>query len=190
MHGVNVVFKQEPFIPDLENFHPQNSLTERDIKDLKKWGINFVRLGVSWEAVEVETKESTPNNLITMYNYTYLDEIDKIIKSLGRHGIYTMVDMHQDVFARMICGQGMPNFYARQIARNAKCEVSLLKGPLVSNFKKYGVCKNFDKDYKFRRDSDDNPLLEDCLKFPFATYYASAESLELFDALYTNKHGL
>jgi len=94
MHGVNVVFKQEPFIPDLENFHPQNSLTERDIKDLKKWGINFVRLGVSWEAVEVETKESTPNNLITMYNYTYLDEIDKIIKSLGRHGIYTMVDMH------------------------------------------------------------------------------------------------
>ena len=99
-----MVFKQYPFVPDLEHFHPQESLTEQDIKDLKKWGFNFVRLGVSWEAVEVEAPESTPNNIIPMYNYTYLDQIDKIIQSLANHGIYTMIDAHQDVFARIICG--------------------------------------------------------------------------------------
>lgn len=50
-----------------------------DIIDLKKWGFNLVRLGVSWESVEVEAPESTDDNLITIYNYTYLKEIDKII---------------------------------------------------------------------------------------------------------------
>jgi aryl-phospho-beta-D-glucosidase BglC (GH1 family) len=31
---------------------PQDSLNAQDIKYLKDWGFNFVRLGVMWEAVE------------------------------------------------------------------------------------------------------------------------------------------
>ena len=35
-----------------------------------------------------------------------------MITKLGKKGIYTLVDAHQDVLARQICGEGMPNFYA------------------------------------------------------------------------------
>ena len=37
------------------------------------------------------------------------------ITKLGKKGIYTLVDAHQDVMARTICGEGMPNFYAKSI---------------------------------------------------------------------------
>ena len=46
-------------MPYLDREHPQRSLTINDILELKSWGINFVRLGVSWEAVEVEAEGST-----------------------------------------------------------------------------------------------------------------------------------
>lgn len=51
-HGVNVVYKVAPYIPDEDAFDPQTSLADKDIQDLKNWGFNLVRLGVMWEAVE------------------------------------------------------------------------------------------------------------------------------------------
>jgi len=72
--------------------------------NLNKWGINMVRLGVMWEAVE-----RSPG----VYDYTYLQKVNQLITKLGEHGIYTMVDSHQDVMAREICGEGMPDFYAK-----------------------------------------------------------------------------
>ena len=85
MHGVNIVYKIPPYIPDEETFESQTSLTDRDIQDLSDWGFNLVRLGVMWESVE-----SAPG----VYNHTYLDEIDKLITKLGEKGIYTLVDAH------------------------------------------------------------------------------------------------
>jgi endoglycosylceramidase len=64
-HGFNVIYKVPPYIPDEAAFDPQNSLSNEDIADLKNWGVNFVRLGVMWEAVEI-----APG----VYNTTYLDE--------------------------------------------------------------------------------------------------------------------
>lgn len=52
LHGVNVVYKIAPFLPDGQEFHPQNSLSDKDIDDLVSWGFNWVRLGVTWESVE------------------------------------------------------------------------------------------------------------------------------------------
>lgn len=90
-HGVNVVYKVAPYIPESDVFDSQSSMTDKDIQDLKDWGFNFVRLGVMWEAVE-----TAPG----VYNDTYLEEIDKLITKLGNQGIYTLVDAHQDVLAR------------------------------------------------------------------------------------------
>lgn len=56
-----------------------------------------------WEAVE-RTQDT--------FNQTYLDEVGKLINKLGQKGIYTLVDMHQDLFARRTCGEGFPDFYA------------------------------------------------------------------------------
>lgn len=51
-HGVNAVYKVDPFIPSNGAFDPAKSLNEEDIANLVKWGQNLVRLGVMWEAVE------------------------------------------------------------------------------------------------------------------------------------------
>jgi hypothetical protein len=32
-----------------------------------------------------------------------------------------MVDAHQDVMARITCGEGIPDFYAKQVTKDAKC---------------------------------------------------------------------
>ena len=41
-HGVNVVYKVPPYIPDLIKFDPQNSLTEYDLNNLSEWGFNVI----------------------------------------------------------------------------------------------------------------------------------------------------
>lgn len=84
-HGVNVVYKVYPYIPQQDVFDGQLSLTDKDIDDLVRWGFNFVRLGVMWEAVE-----RAPG----VYNMTYLEEVNGLINKLGEKGIYTLVDAH------------------------------------------------------------------------------------------------
>ena len=86
-----MVYKMAPYIPDQAQEDPETSLTNADIKNLVDWGFNFVRLGVMWEAVETAPGE---------YNQTYIQEIDKLITKLGKAGIYTLVDAHQDLLAR------------------------------------------------------------------------------------------
>jgi endoglycosylceramidase len=127
-----------------------------------------------WESVE-----RAPDT----YNMTYLDDVEVLINKLGNRGIYTLVDMHQDVLARKICGEGVPDFYADNLPTH--CEGSLL----ATLAEQYGICNSISS-YGFRYDEDGNPLIEDCQKHNFAGYYPSPESIELFDRLYTNKTGL
>jgi len=37
-HGVNVVYKIAPYIPIEDHFDSQNSLSDKDIDDLARWG--------------------------------------------------------------------------------------------------------------------------------------------------------
>jgi endoglycosylceramidase len=85
LHGVNVVYKVDPYIPSSDAFNPELSLTDDEIASLVDWGFNFVRLGVMWEAVE-----RSPGT----YNQTYLDQVDSLITRLGQKGIYTLIDAH------------------------------------------------------------------------------------------------
>ena len=66
--------------------------------------MNFVRLGVMWEGVERQAG---------VYDEAYFNQVESLINKLGEAGIYTLVDAHQDVFARSICGEGVPDFYAK-----------------------------------------------------------------------------
>ena len=181
-HGVNVVYKVAPYIPDDQTFDSQNSMTDKDIDDLVSWGFNLVRLGVMWESVE-----TAPGK----YNQTYMDEISKLINRLGDKGIYTLVDAHQDVLARVICGEGMPNFYAKEILSKGESYcISTISDFLIGPIARLaGVCKSMD-DYGYRKDKDGNPLIEDCQKNNFAMYYTSPESFTLFRALYENKYNM
>ena len=50
---VNVIYKTPPFYPPiLEGFDSNDSLSEIDLENLISWGMNFIRLYVSWEGVE------------------------------------------------------------------------------------------------------------------------------------------
>lgn len=166
-----MVYKVDPYIPANDKFDPQYSLTDAEVDQLRSWGFNFVRLGVMWEAVE-----RAPG----VYNETYLDQIEDLINKLGKRGIYTLVDAHQDVLARRICGEGMPDFYAKDEDLPHVCEPGILPYILpLLNF-----CTSM-KDYPFRYDVDGNPLIEDCQKNQFVNYYFSPESMNLFEKLYT-----
>ena len=135
--------------------------------DLKSWGFNLVRLGVMWEAVE-----RTPGK----YDEEYLQKINDLIMKLGERGIYTMVDAHQDVWSRTMCGEGMPAFYSEGSQVDHECEGLLL--PFI--LKNFGVCKSI-KDFHFHTDKNGWPLVEECTKNFFVEYYPTAESMSAFD---------
>ena len=44
------------------------------------------------------------------YNETYIQKVDEIVKLLAKHGIYTLLDMHQDVLSPKFCVEGMPDW--------------------------------------------------------------------------------
>ena len=44
------------------------------------------------------------------YNQTYIEKIDEIVKLSAKYGIYTLLDMHQDVFSPKFCVEGMPDW--------------------------------------------------------------------------------
>ena len=73
-----------------------------------------------------------------------------------------MIDGHQDIFTRKLCGEGIPTFYAKQIIDNDMyCidkKYDFILEPVLKNF---GICKSM-KDYDLRYDSDGNPLIQDC----------------------------
>jgi hypothetical protein len=112
--------------------------------------MNFVRLGVMWEAVERSAGE---------YDEGYLNKVEALINKLGEAGIYTLVDMHQDVLARYMCGEGMPNFYAKEvIGTHPHCR-SAVQDRL---YDVTGLCKSVQKDYGYTMDANGDPLISDC----------------------------
>ena len=177
-HGVNVVYKVDPYIPSTGDFDSQNSLNDEDIASLVKWGMNFVRLGVMWEAVE---------RTEGVYDDAYLAKVETMINKLGEAGIYTLVDAHQDVFARTICGEGIPDFYAKQVLKHdAHCINSVADWALSSIYKKMGVCTDMDT-FGFTKDENDDPLITDCQKRDFYTYYMTKQAMAAFGHFFNNK---
>jgi len=128
-----------------------------------------------WEAVERKPGE---------YDDAYLAKIANLINKLGEQGIYTLVDAHQDVFARTICGEGVPAFYAQFDKLSQNCT-----GIIPEVFKLIGACKSMN-DYDFSFDSNGLPLIEDCQKNNFALYYTSPQAISAFNNLYQNIDGL
>jgi endoglycosylceramidase len=62
-------------------------------------GINAVRLGHHWAGSEPSRQN---------YNQTFLDIMKKQTQLAEDHGIYVLVDVHQDVLAPQLCGHGVP----------------------------------------------------------------------------------
>jgi len=110
------------------------------------------------------------------YNETYLDQLEQIVRSLQQHEIYVLLDFHQDLWHRRLCGEGVPD-YVFDLCAIAQPN-STAPFPLPArNFTDYPV------------DAAGNPTLEWCLEKPFATYYLSAAVGAGFQCLYENAAG-
>jgi hypothetical protein len=87
-HGVNAVVKGPPWMPATDKFNENTSLVAEDFVLLKSLGVNVIRLGVMWPGAEPERG---------VYNRTYLAAVKDLAAQAARYGMYTLVDMHQDV---------------------------------------------------------------------------------------------
>ena len=175
-HGVNVVYKLPPYIPDTEKFDPLYSLSKEDIKIMKKLGFNFVRLGIIWESVEKEEGK---------YDMEYLNKMEEIINNLGKNGIYTMIDNHQDCFSRNFCGEGVPYFYLDKIGYDKKCDANILSRLLGL----FNICKPMSS-FNFRYDDNNLHLIEDCKTENFLQYHFTPDFISAYKSFYENKYNI
>jgi hypothetical protein len=89
-----------------------------------------------------------------------------------------------------MCGEGFPDFYAKEaVGHFPSCINYLVDMKLQPIYDKLGFCINMN-DYGYRKDENDDFLIEDCQTKFFVTYYTSPQSMTAFDALYSNKNGL
>ncbi|MBN1231045.1 MAG: cellulase family glycosylhydrolase [Anaerolineales bacterium] len=67
---------------------------------LRKWGLTFIRLLTTWEAIE----HDGPG----IYDQEYIEYFYQIVKKADEHGMVVFIDPHQDVWSRWTGGDGAP----------------------------------------------------------------------------------
>jgi Cellulase (glycosyl hydrolase family 5)/Glycoside hydrolase family 5 C-terminal domain len=78
---------------------PLNEADEH-FRRLQNWGFNFLRLIVTWEALEHQGPK--------LYDREYINYIRDVIKKAGDYGFSVLIDSHQDVWSRFTGGDGAP----------------------------------------------------------------------------------
>ncbi len=121
LHGVNVVYKHPPYEVYPAPGKPWN-FTAADASLMARLGFNVVRLGMTWQGLEPGTAPANtpticrrgaptdPHQFNQAVLDRYLGRLAKTVALLGRYHIYTILDMHQDVYNQMFDGEGAPNW--------------------------------------------------------------------------------
>lgn len=65
------------------------------------WGIDAIRVPFTWAALE--PTEGT-------YDLSWLSRYQRLLDAAWAHGIWTVVDFHQDVYSESFCGDGFPSW--------------------------------------------------------------------------------
>jgi len=116
-------------------------------------------LGVLWAGLEPTQGE---------YNITYLEEVAKIVNLAGENGLWPVLDMHQDVFNRKYCGNGVPDWVAQ---------------PDKENFP-------YPLEVEYETDENHYPSREDCDSIPWVNYHFTTSLAQAYGRLYNNFRGL
>ncbi|HUZ08689.1 MAG TPA: cellulase family glycosylhydrolase [Acidimicrobiales bacterium] len=120
-HGVNAVYKLPPY-----ELYPAPgkawNFTAADASLMARLGFDVVRLGMTWKGLEPGTAPANdpaictkgtphdPGQFDQAVLDDYLGKLSRTIDLLGRFHIYTLLDMHQDVYNEMFDGEGAPNW--------------------------------------------------------------------------------
>lgn len=164
-HGVNAVYKIAPWLPSTEKFDSTESLSRDDAELMRSWGFNVVRLGVMWPGLEP--------NIRGQYDYQYLDNVQQVVQILADASIYVLLDLHQDLWHREYCGEGVPDYLQSACQTLEPNDTQPFPLPAVNT--------------TYPDDAAGVPAIESCLSVMFATYYMSAEVGAGFQCLYDNK---
>jgi endoglycosylceramidase len=95
LHGVNMVTKVPPYAPAAQGFG------DDDAAFLQRNGFNTVRLGLIYKGVE-----PSPGG----YDDGYLNSIAATEANLAGHGVFSLLDFHQDMYNERFQGEGWPDW--------------------------------------------------------------------------------
>lgn len=117
LRGVNLSASSKlphtPFVPS-HQVHPEHRMVsfvnrpfplheaDTHFARLKSWGFLFVRMLVTWEALE----HAGPR----LYDIEFIEYFVEILKKAATHGIKCFLDPHQDVWSRFTGGSGAPGW--------------------------------------------------------------------------------
>jgi len=121
LHGVNAVYKYAPYELYPAPGKPWN-FDAADASLMARLGFNVVRLGMTWKGLEPGTAPANdpaicrrgtphdPGQFSQAILDAYLVNLTKTVDLLGRYHIYTLLDMHQDVYNEIFDGEGAPDW--------------------------------------------------------------------------------
>jgi endoglycosylceramidase len=123
LHGVNLVDKLAPYEVVVTGSGP-NVLTTAAVQRMQTLGFDVVRLGILWRGLEPGTDPvddtaicrpghpgaAGPDQFDAAVFDRYLARLDATVALLGRYGISSLIDMHQDVYSEVFGGEGAPNW--------------------------------------------------------------------------------
>lgn len=92
LRGVNVTSLGEYWQGDPDHL-PTQALTEADWQEMAATGFSVIRLVVHWSRLE-PTRGA--------FDTAYVAQIDAYVKAAADHGIYTVIDMHQDAYTAFL----------------------------------------------------------------------------------------
>ena len=92
IRGVNVTSLGE-YWQGVAGSPPTMETTAADWDEMAASGISVIRLVVNWSQLEPVRGEVSE---------AYLDRIDSYVRTAAEHGIYTVIDMHQDAYSAFI----------------------------------------------------------------------------------------
>ena len=125
LRGVNAVSKIPPYHFDTgPGGAGANQLTDADATQMAGFGFNIVRLGVIWKGLEPgrhgrgrddpaicsRGTPADPGEFDQATADAYLAHVAATVDILAAHGIYSLLDMHQDVYNEAFNGEGAPDW--------------------------------------------------------------------------------
>src|SRR5688572_786824 len=101
LHGWNMVYKVGSYRPEDAGF------ARNDVRFLRRHGFNTARLGLSYKGLEPKPPAADGK---PRHRNWYLRSLDRTEQLLARHGIYTLLDFHQDLYNERFEGEGWPDW--------------------------------------------------------------------------------
>jgi endoglycosylceramidase len=121
LHGVDAVYKRRPFELYADPGKPWN-FSAADASLMARLGFDVVRLGMTWSGLEPGKakanspaicrpgKPTNPHQLNLAVLGRYVAHLKQTVDLLGRFHIFTILDMHQDVYNQTFDGEGAPSW--------------------------------------------------------------------------------